>query len=217
MEPTVIYEDEEIIVVDKPSGMIVYPDGRHDYPALSAWLEKKYGEVFFAHRIDRETSGVLVVAKNEHTREELQKQFKNHEVKKVYRAFVYGTLKQERGIIERAIGSARGGSAPRSSREPYGKLREATTVYRSIRSGGGVTYVEAFPKTGRTHQIRVHFSSIGHPIVCDTLYTPKREPMLGFARLALHALSITFNRPGGGEKTFEAPLPLDFAEAEKLC
>lgn len=238
-EPKILYQDDAILVVDKPAGMIVYPDGRHDYPALSEWLEKKYPEIHparldepgrsggFVHRIDRETSGVLVVARNKKTFEALKKQFKNREVRKVYRAFVYGVLKDERGTIDKPIGSARGGRGSRSATLPHGAVRDALTAYRVIERGKDVTYVEVFPKTGRTHQVRVHFSSIQRPIVCDVLYAPSRPPLLGFHRLALHALSISFVHPAtgkparpndhgrsGGEVTFTAPLPADFVAAE---
>ncbi|MDZ4226236.1 MAG: RluA family pseudouridine synthase [Patescibacteria group bacterium] len=214
MDPEIIYEDESIVVIDKPAGIIVHPDGRHDYPALTAWLEKRYPEFHLVHRIDRETSGVLVVAKNVQAFEFLKSQFQNREIKKTYRAFVYGALKEERGIIDKPVGSARGGSAPRSAKLPRGTTRDALTAYRVIKNGANVAYVEVFPKTGRTHQIRVHFSAIQHPIVCDSLYAPSRPALLGFARLALHALSLTFRHPSGKTVTFEAPLPPDFVEAE---
>jgi 23S rRNA pseudouridine1911/1915/1917 synthase len=214
VEPVILFEDADILVVDKPSGMIVYPDGKHDYPALSHWLEKKYKEHHFVHRIDRETSGVLVVAKTEAAHQFLKEQFKNREIKKIYRAFVYGALKEERGIISKPIGSARGGRGPRSATRPHGALREASTVWKRLANGAGASYIEAFPKTGRTHQIRVHCAAIQHPIVCDQLYAPQRPPLLGFKRLALHALSITITHPSGKEMTFEAPLPPDFVAAE---
>jgi len=171
-EPTILYEDDDIVVVNKPSGLIVYPDGKHDYPALSDWLQKKYSEFYFVHRIDRETSGVLVVARTQSAHEFLKEQFKSREIKKAYRAFVYGPLKDERGTINRPIGSARGGLGPRSATRPHGTTREAETLYRVIKNGRDAAYVEAFPKTGRTHQIRVHFSAIQHPIVGDTMYAP---------------------------------------------
>ena len=230
MEPSIIFEDGEMVVVDKPSGMIVYPDGKHDYPALSSWLERKYKGVigeqafYFVHRIDRETSGVLVIAKTEKAHAFLKEQFQNREVQKTYRAFVYGTL-PERGIIERPIGSARGGLAPRSARRPYGTTRDAVTVYKVLAYSGDslkpqslnlkASYVEVFPKTGRTHQIRVHFAAIEHPVVCDRLYAAKRPALLGFNRLALHALSISLGSPNGEKMTFTAPLPPDFVAAEK--
>ncbi len=175
------------------------------------------------HRIDRETSGLLVVAKNEQVFEFLKEQFKNREIKKTYRAFVHGAFKEERGIIERPIGSSRGGSGPRSAKLSYGLQREATTMYKVLiqRPFSGpegpepVSYLEVFPKTGRTHQIRVHFSLVGRPIIADRLYGSGRPALLGFERLALHALLLTIVHPSGKEMTFEAPLPLDFSAAEK--
>ena len=217
-EPLILYQDDDLIAVDKPSGMIVYPDGKHDYPALDAFLKEKFGELFFPHRIDRETSGVLVVARTERAFENLKKQFRRREVQKTYRAFLYGALTEERGSIDRPIGSARGGLGPRSARKPYGRTRDAVTLWRRVLSSaqGAVSYAEVFPKTGRTHQIRVHFASIGHPVVCDPLYAPGRAPLLGFERLALHALSLTLKHPISGEPVrFEAPLPPDFIAAEE--
>jgi len=213
--PKIIFEDDSVAVVNKPSGFIVYPDGKHDYPALSHWLEKKYKEFHFVHRIDRETSGVLVVAKNADAYAALKEQFKDREIKKVYRAFVHGALKEERGQIERPIGSARGGRGPRSATRPYGVERAASTVWKRLMNGEGCAYIEAFPKTGRTHQIRVHCAAIQHPIIADVLYGPGRPQLLGFKRLALHALSITIAHPTSGkEMTFAAPLPQDFIDAE---
>src|SRR3989338_8187433 len=225
--PNIIFEDDDIVVVDKPSGFIVYPDGKHDYPALSHWLEKKYPEFHFVHRIDRETSGVLVVAKTADAYAALKEQFQNREIKKVYRAFVHGALKEERGQIERPIGSARGGRGPRSATRPHGVERSASTVWKRLANGGAAAYIEAFPKTGRTHQIRVHCAAIQHPIIADVLYGPGRPQLLGFKRLAMNALSVTITLPSGkparttgvvrsgGEKTFVAPLPADFLKAEK--
>ena len=132
VEPTILYEDSEIVVVNKPSGLIVYPDGKHDYPALSHWLEKKYKEFHFVHRIDRETSGVLVVAKTQEAFDFLKEQFAEREIQKTYRAFVYGILKDDRGIIDKPIGSARGGRGPRSATRPHGTERNATTAYRVV-------------------------------------------------------------------------------------
>ena len=250
IDPTVLYEDDAVVVVDKPSGMIVYPDGKHDYPALSGWLEEKFGmparleseagaeghlpqdEGFhFVHRIDRETSGVLVIAKTAESHLFLKEQFQERDVRKVYRAFVYGIIKEDRGIIDRPIGNARGGKGPRSALRPHGHMRDALTTFKVLarapdavssdetaapRQDKGVTYVEVRPKTGRTHQIRVHFSAIQRPIICDQLYAPTRPKMLGFERLALHALSLTITLPSGIEKTFSAPLAPDFVRAETL-
>jgi len=223
MEPIILFEDDQLLVVDKPAGMIVYPDGKHDYPALSAWLSKKYGEgnFHFVHRIDRETSGVLAVAKTPEAFEFLKEQFKNRETKKTYRAFVHGTFKDERGIIDKPIGSSRGGSGPRSAKLSYGAQRDAVTMYKVLMSrpylASGpepVSYVEVFPKTGRTHQIRVHMASVGRPILADRLYGTGRPPLLGFERLALHALSLGITHPSGEDMVFVAALPADFTAAE---
>jgi 23S rRNA pseudouridine1911/1915/1917 synthase len=227
MEPTILYEDDQLVVVDKPSGMIVYPDGRHDYPALSHWLEKKLGgkvdeKFFFVHRIDRETSGVLCIAKTEEAFEFLKHQFKERETRKTYRAFVHGTFKEERGIIDKPIGSSRGGSGPRSAKLSYGQQRDAITMYKVLAerlyeagSPEPVSYLEIFPKTGRTHQIRVHMASVGRPVVGDKLYGTGRAPLLGFERLALHALTLSLKHPAGKDMTFTAPLPPDFVAAER--
>ena len=215
MEPNIIFEDDAVLVLNKPSGMIVYPDGKHEYPALSAWLEKKYKEFYFVHRIDRETSGILLVAKTEAAHEFLKKQFQERAVAKTYRAFLYGALTEERGTINKPIGSARGGRGPRSAKLLHGKERDAVTLWRRIANGADTSYIEAFPETGRTHQIRVHFSAIQHPIICDQLYAPGRPAMLGFTRLALHALSLSVTHPDGKKINFEVPLPADFVRAEK--
>lgn len=233
MEPTVIYEDESVIVINKPSGMPVHADGRHERATLVDWLMVHYPELKgvgeqqtladgtiidrpgIVHRIDRETSGVMIVARTKDSFNFLKEQFQDREVKKTYRAFVYGVINDERGIIDKPIGSSRGGLGPRSARRPLGTTREAQTVFRVIARGSEASYVEAFPKTGRTHQIRVHFAAIQKPIVADVLYAPSRKAILGFKRLALHAYSISFEHPEGGEVSFEAPLPQDFVEAEK--
>ena len=229
-EPTILYEDDAVVVLDKPAGLIVHPDGIHDYPALTTWLEKKYTEHFLVHRLDRETSGVLVVAKTEASHEFLKEQFHDRDVRKVYRAFVYGLIKDDRGIIDKPIGSARGGKGPRSVTRPHGQLREAITTFKVLARSAestpekAATYVEVRPKTGRTHQIRVHFASIQRPVICDQLYAPSRKTMLGFERLALHALSLTITLPPstgsgqvtGEEKVFSAPLPPDFLAAEHM-
>jgi 23S rRNA pseudouridine1911/1915/1917 synthase len=220
MEPSILFENSDVVVVDKPTGMIVHPDEKHDYPALTDWLAKRYPKHYLAHRIDRETSGVLIVAKSETAHAFLKAQFAEREVRKVYRAFVYGTIKDERGIIDKPIGSARGGRGPRSARQPHGVLREALTTFKVLERSHhatpdqAATYVEVRPKTGRTHQIRVHFAAIQRPIVCDVLYAPGRPALFGFERLALHALSLTLVLPSGEERTFEAPLPADFLAAE---
>jgi 23S rRNA pseudouridine1911/1915/1917 synthase len=235
MEPAVIYEDKDIIVLNKPAGLPVHADGKHDRPTLVDWLLVTYPDLKevgeeqtlpdgtiierpgIVHRLDADTSGVIVVARNKKSFAFLKEQFQERETRKVYRAVVYGPLKDERGIIDKPIGTARGGKGPRSARTPHGTLREAQTAYHVLAKNKEMSYVEVFPRTGRTHQIRVHFSAIQHPVVCDKLYAPGRPPLMGFTRLALHAFSLAFVHPNGQEMLFEAPLPADFAEVEKLC
>ena len=234
-EPTILFEDESLIVIDKPAGLAVHADGKSDRKTLVDWLLEKYpelkgvgeeqtlasGEVVarpgIVHRIDRETSGVLLVAHTQEAFEDLKEQFQNREVQKTYRAFVYGNIKDERGIIYKPIGNSRGGSGPRSVKNTHGLAREALTAYRVIDRSPEVTYAEVFPKTGRTHQIRVHFAAVQHPIVGDRLYAPGRASLLGFKRLALHALSVSLKHPKTAKTvTFTAPLPEDFVAAEKI-
>ncbi|OGD68522.1 hypothetical protein A2996_01130 [Candidatus Campbellbacteria bacterium RIFCSPLOWO2_01_FULL_34_15] len=230
----IIYEDENILAINKPSGLVVHPDGKTVEPTLVDWILKNYpeiedvgeplvlgtGEIIkrpgIVHRLDRETSGILLIAKNQKTFLFLKEQFKERDIKKSYRAFVYGEMKMEEGIIDRPIGRSnkdfRMWSAQRGAR---GQMRTAITEYHVLEKGNGFSFVEANPKTGRTHQIRVHFKAINHPIVSDSLYAPKKEKGLGFERLALHSYSIEFSLPEGKKIKLEAELPKDFERALK--
>jgi len=238
MNIPILYEDSDVLVVNKPSGLIVHSDGRTEEPTLADWVLKTYpemknvGEPFvrndaiiprpgIVHRLDRETSGVLVIAKTQGAFEYLKNQFQEREIVKVYNAFVYGAVKQNTGTITAPIGRSvkdfRLWSAERGAR---GELREAVTEYKVLVRGTDdetmfhtFSFLEVRPKTGRTHQIRVHLKAVNHPVVCDTLYAPKRICALGFTRLALHAHSLTFKTPVGVSITAEAPFPDDFANA----
>ncbi len=232
----IIYEDSDVVVINKPSGLIVHSDGKTDESTLVDWILEGYpetalvGESFqtstgveihrpgIVHRLDRETSGALVIAKNQKMFECLKQQFKDRKVVKVYNAFVYGEIKNDSNTIDRPIGKSkkdfRMWSAQRGAR---GTLREAVTEYSILKRHGGFSFVEVQPKTGRTHQIRVHFKAINYPVVCDKLYAPKHDCALGFQRLALHARSLFFKGVDGNEITAEAQLPDDFVEAcEKM-
>jgi 23S rRNA pseudouridine1911/1915/1917 synthase len=230
---TILYEDKDIMAIDKPAGLVVHSDGKTAEPSVSDWIVKKYPELVsvgepwespdgaliprpgIVHRIDRETSGVLVICKNQKSFEKMKSKFKDREVEKSYYAFVYGEMKDTRGTINRPITRSRKDfrlwSAQRGGR---GEEREAVTDYVVLERGNGFTFVEARPKTGRTHQIRVHFKAINYPVVCDRLYAPKREAALGFGRLALHAAKISFEF-GGKQIIIESPLPADFKLALK--
>ena len=232
LTPDVIFEDDSIIVINKPAGMSVHSDGVHDYPTVVEWLHKHYPDIEgvgepqtlnngttidrpgIVHRLDRETSGVMVIAKTQDAFLYLKHQFGERLTRKTYRTFVYGIMKEERGIVDKPIGSSRGNS-PRSARFARGTMRDAVTAYSVLYRGKDATYVDVFPKTGRTHQIRVHFSGLQRPIVADTLYAPKRKPILGFNRLALHAYTLVFKHPKTHKEVeFTAPLPPDFTKAE---
>jgi 23S rRNA pseudouridine1911/1915/1917 synthase len=161
---------------------------------------------------------VLLVAKTHASFHNLTSQSQARTIKKNYKALVYGVFKETKGTIDRKIGRStsdfRKWSAEYGAR---GELREAVTDYQVLGEGevGGMklSYVDVFPHTGRTHQIRVHLKAVGHPIVCDKLYAPKMPCALGFGRVALHASSIVFKTLKGEEKHVEAPLPPDFKQA----
>lgn len=232
-EISIIYEDAHYIAVNKPAGLVVHPDGKRDEPALTDWILKNYPDIKgvgepielsdgktiqrpgIVHRIDKETSGVLLIAKDQEAHELLKYQFQERTVKKKYYAFVYGELKDKYGIINRPMGRSKSDfrkwSATRGAR---GELREAETWYTVIKTTKLASYVLVEPKTGRTHQIRVHFAAINHPIVHDGLYAAGKQALFGFTRNALHAFSITFRNFEGKEVTVEAPLPKDFIEAK---
>jgi 23S rRNA pseudouridine1911/1915/1917 synthase len=245
MNIKILYEDKDLLVINKPAGLSVHGDGKSNKPTVSDWVLDKYpklkniGEPFeievkggktqkisrpgIVHRLDRETSGVLIIAKNQKTFIFLKEQFKDHKIKKVYQAFVYGSvtdpraslLTGKRGVVNVPIGRSpkdiRMWTAGRGAREP---LREAITEYVILKKfkekGEDFSFLEIYPKTGRTHQIRVHMRYINHPIVSDPLYRGTKELELGMKRLALHAKAITFLLPNGEIKTVEAPYSADF-------
>lgn len=258
MKLKILFEDKNVMVIDKPAGISVHADARTTKKdvtiadlvlAYDKKLEKvgepmtveykgeqiKISRPGIVHRLDKETSGVLIVAKNQKTFLMLKEQFQNHSIKKVYKAFVYGyvsdpkasLLTGKKGIINAPIGRSpndiRMWTAGRGAREP---IREAVTEYivtdrftsnkkEGINQNNKFSYVEVYPKTGRTHQIRVHMRYINHPIVSDPLYRGSNELALSMKRLALHAASITFRLPNGELKTVEAEPPTDFKKVIK--
>ncbi len=235
MEIPILYEDADIVAINKPAGLVVHSDGKTDEPTLVDWILEKYPKTKgvgepgrtptgqeidrpgIVHRIDRETSGVLLIAKTTQGFDCLKQQFQNHLIRKEYHAFVYGEMKQDEGTIDRPIGRSpkdfRRWSAQPGAR---GAMRDAITEYTVVARGKGYTLVHVSPRTGRTHQIRVHFKAIHYSLVADSLYGPEKENMLGFNRLALHAFSITFNDCAGHTQTVTASYPPDFAHAVAL-
>ena len=173
------------------------------------------------HRLDKETSGVLVIAKNQETFEEIKIQFQERKIKKAYLAIVWGFVKDEKGTISASIGRSANFGKFIASRGKRGKIREAITEYKVLKrfvdkNDNKWTLVEVHPKTGRTHQIRVHFNYINHPVSCDKLYGGKKACLFGLSRLALHAKSLEFEKDGKKLK-FEAPLPEDLRQTLKDC
>lgn len=240
MDIALIYEDDDVCVVNKPHGLIVHSDGRTIEPTLADWVLERYpetrevgepwtspqGETILrpgiVHRLDRTTSGVLVLAKTASAHIFLKEQFQNRSALKTYRAFVYGHPKQDHGVIEAEIVRIRS-APPRWGVKRVGeekKHRAAITEWRCLMrgsdgvSGEKVAYLELYPKTGRTHQLRVHLKHVGHPIICDPLYARNQPCVLEFTRPALHAFKLKIMLPSGVEREFEAPLPADFARAE---
>ncbi len=230
----ILYEDKDILAIDKPTGIVVHPDGRSKGPFLTEWIienypkTKKVGEAIetkdyglierpgIVHRLDRDTSGVLLIAKTKKGHECLKEQFQERTLTKKYLAFVYGEIKDRFGIINRPIGRSpkdfRRWSATRGAR---GEMRDAETWYELLAYRSGFSFVEIEPRTGRTHQIRVHFKAVNHPIVSDSLYAVEKPFALGFKRNALHAYTINFTNCEGKKVLVKAPIPKDFKVAFK--
>lgn len=227
----ILYEDSSIIVVDKPAGMVVHPAAGNPSGTLVNALLYHCRDLRgingvlrpgIVHRLDKDTSGVMVVAKDDEAYQQLTKQFKNRTVEKVYMAIAYGKFGQEEGRIDSAIGRHPSKRKRMSTRTQKG--REAITRWKKMESLDGFTLLEIFPKTGRTHQIRVHLSSLGHPLLGDPVYGRKsrtgtiqdpllKECMRRMNRQALHALRLTFNHPRTGERIqFESLLPQDMKD-----
>jgi 23S rRNA pseudouridine1911/1915/1917 synthase len=217
----IVYEDQDLLVVDKPAGLTVHPaPGHARHTLVNALLAhcadlSGVGGVLrpgIVHRLDKDTSGLILVAKNDRAHAGLSRQLKERTVEKVYLALVRGRMERPEGVIEGAIG-----------RDPRNRKRmaiveggrAARTAYRVREFLDGTTLVEVAPSTGRTHQIRVHLAAAGHPIVGDALYG-KPSDIIG--RQFLHAYRIAFRHPADSRSVeFESPLPADLVEALRLA
>ena len=215
----ILFEDDDLIVINKPAGLVVHPGAGHrEHTLVNALLnhcatlsgiggKERPGIV---HRIDKETSGCLVVAKNDATHRDLSRQFAARTVEKIYLALVAGKLRKPAGVIEERIGRHPVHRKQMSATTLRG--RAAKTEYRVVRSSDRATLVECRLHSGRTHQIRVHLHHLGHPVLGDKVYAPRLAK--DFPRQMLHAWNLGFRHPGTEEwKNFEAPLPDDFAAA----
>jgi len=235
MNLPILYEDADVVAVNKPAGLITHTDGRTKEETAEDWFKERCKvqgvslpeQSGYVHRLDRDTSGVLVFAKNEKAYDFLRKSFHDREVKKTYLAFVYGVPptgggsafggKEKKGIINFPIGRSRKDFRLHSAQpKAKGRLRESLTRYEVIGESGEYALLKMQPETGRTHQIRVHLKAINHPIVGDKLYSPNRPLALGISRLGLHAYSIDLPLPSGTRTTIVAPCPDDLAPAFAL-
>lgn len=230
--PPVLYEDDRVLVINKPAGLMVHRDGRSDEITLAELIAKRYpdmkevgepwtaqgGDVIYrpgiVHRLDKETSGVLVIAKTQEAYLYLKEQFQERKIAKIYNAFAHGNIKEDEGVIDKPIGKSRS-DFRRWSAQPgaRGLFRDAVTEFTVVKRGKDAVFLELRPRTGRTHQIRVHLKAIHHPIIGDELYAPGRPRPLGLSRCALHARSITLALSESDIRTFETPLPEDMAQA----
>jgi 23S rRNA pseudouridine1911/1915/1917 synthase len=218
----VLFEDKDIIVINKPPGLVVHPGAGHRQhtlvnallshcPTLSGIGGKERPGI--VHRLDKETSGCLVVAKNDWAHRELSRQFAERGVKKIYLALVAGKLRKATGVIEEKIGRHPVHRQRMSVASARG--RPAKTDYRVVCSGDQASLVECRLYSGRTHQIRVHLHHLGHPVLGDKVYAAHLAK--NFPRHMLHAWKLGFRHPCSGEsKSFEAPLPDDFTTAMKI-
>lgn len=237
MNLEIVKEEKDYLVINKPAGLLVHQDGKEinkNKETLCDLLLKKYPEIIqvgepfknsegveikkpgIVHRLDKETSGVMLVARTELGFQHLKKQFQDRTIQKIYHAFIYGNLKEDAGIIDSPIGrSKKNFKQWFSGRGARGKMREAITEYKVLARSKEkeFTFVEVNLKTGRTHQIRVHFKSIYHPLVGDKLYAPDRKALLGFERVALHSKKIAFTDLSGKKISYEVDYPEDFSKA----
>lgn len=229
MDLPILYEDKDIVAVAKPAGLITHADGRTKEETAEDWFKETYCKesnvtsenIGYVHRLDRDTSGVLVFAKNAKAYDFLRKAFHDRKVKKTYLAFTYGSPKEKKGDIDFDIGRSRQDFRLRSAQpKAKGRLREALTHYEviGVKGTGNEKYAlfALQPETGRTHQIRVHLKAIHHPIVGDMLYAPKRTNALGLTRLGLHAYLLELPLLDGSNIRIIAPLPKELLSAYKL-
>jgi 23S rRNA pseudouridine1911/1915/1917 synthase len=218
----ILFEDDDLIVINKPAGLVVHPGAGHrEHTLVNALLshcpilsgiggKERPGIV---HRLDKDTSGCLIVAKNDAAHRELSRQFAERSVEKIYLALVAGKLRKQSGVIEEKIGRHPMHRQRMSVASSRG--RTAKTEYRIVRMGLMATLIECRLHSGRTHQVRVHLHHLGHPVLGDKVYGARL--VKDFPRQLLHAWKLGFRHPRTGEwKNFEAPLPDDFATVMKL-
>ncbi|HTO56260.1 MAG TPA: RluA family pseudouridine synthase, partial [Pseudomonadales bacterium] len=218
----VLYEDAWLLVIDKPAGLVVHPaPGNWQDTLVSALLHRWEGRPSdldplrpgIVHRLDKDTSGVLLIAKDAATLADLARQFHNREVRKEYLALVWGSLRERRGEVAQPIGRH---PVHRKRMSVRAGGRAAVTRFEVVAHNAAASLLRVWPQTGRTHQIRVHLAALGHSIVGDAVYGAHnaRAAEVGMRRQALHAVSLTFQHPHSGESVcVTAPMPADMQDA----
>ena len=227
MKFDIIHQDEAIVIVNKPPDFLTVPDRfAHKLPNLYNILQKKFGEIFIVHRIDKETSGIICFARTAESHKELCRQFEQREAEKIYWVLVQGILQEKEGIVD--VKLAKNEHRP-GTMTVAKKGKPSVTEYKVLEEFERYSLVEANIKTGRQHQIRVHFRHLGHPPAIDPIYSNKSEFFLSeikrkytragrgkeerplMSRTTLHAHTLCVTHPVTGEEmTFEAGLPKDF-------
>lgn len=223
-QPAIIFEDDQLLVVNKPAGMFSIPDREQSQISQKQWLEHKYGRVFTVHRLDRDTSGVLVFARTEDAHKFLSAQFEDRSTEKIYLAFVNGSMQPPTGRVEAPLMAH---PVQKGVMVVNRKGKPSLTEYEVLEDFRRYSYVRFQILTGRTHQVRVHARETGHPVVCDPVYGDgepvklsaiKRNFKLSrseeaetplLRRMGLHAARLSITHPNGSRLTLEAPLPRD--------
>ncbi|MDE7416613.1 MAG: RluA family pseudouridine synthase [Lachnospiraceae bacterium] len=220
----ILYEDSDILIVNKPKNMVVHPaPGHYEGTLVNAIMYHCKGELSgingvlrpgIVHRIDKDTTGSIIVCKNDAAHTAIAELLKTHDITRKYRAIVFGNVKEERGTVDAPIGRHHKDHKKMTVNEKNGK--HAVTHYRVLERFDQYTYIECQLETGRTHQIRVHMASIGHPLLGDPVYTNRKAPF-HLEGQVLHAMTIGFVHPRSGNYVeFEAPLPDYFEKLLKV-
>lgn len=220
----IIFENDHLVAFNKPSGLLSIPDREDKEPSLKQMLSEEYDQIFTVHRLDRDTSGLIVFAKNAEAHKYLSRQFENRETVKIYQGLLMGSLIQKEGTIDAPIAE---NTIRKGTMIIHRRGKQAITDYKVLNDFKICSWVEFQIHTGRTHQIRIHAKELGHPLMCDTVYGDgkpiylssfknkfklskdvlEERPILN--RLALHAFQLKINDPGGSLLELEAPLHKD--------